>query len=200
MSAVFGMAVPAALPTDSINTAGLHTYILLLDVALVAVVLGTKRWRIIMSIAAAGTWIWWGVWCSAVSTEQLVTDRGLALMLLGAGGVLFSIADLLCLRAGIRFDKVLERGLSSASAVTWLGFLVAVVEPTPQIHQLTFLIAGAWFAIAAWLSSRLVVNERAAMSQYTSLALVSCVAAAFIIVEWDAPYAYIVAQSVSCAP
>lgn len=170
MSVVFGMLVPALLPTGHINTAALHTYVLLLDIGLVGMVVGLKRWRIVASLAAAGTWFWWTAWLNAVSYDQLTHDRPLALALLITGGLLFTLADLLFTRANIRFEKNIERILSTVSALAWSGLLSYIVMPTAEWIQGSYVFSALWYLTLTWLGSRIVSNERAFATQYMALA------------------------------
>jgi len=180
LSAVGGMIVPALLPAKVINTTGLMTYVLLLDVGLVAMVFGMKRWRVVASIAAAGTWAWWLLWVNAVPTEQLIADRNIALVLLAACGVLFTLADIGLMRAGVRFVKELERGLSVVSSATWAILVVAIVPPSEISHQIAWVAIGTWFAIIGWLTARSATHERAAISQYITMAMLAFAGACLI--------------------
>lgn len=180
VGALGGLLVPAMLSTGTTNTVALHTYLILLDIGLLAIVIGTKSWRILATIAAAGTWIWWGLWYAAIPQAQLADDGVYALVLAVLGGVVFFGFDVVAGRMGLTLgSKEIDRSLSILSNFTWVSILLTVVQHHYEVgvwSQWTLFGAAGVYAILTWLAHR---SETTAVhsSQYLTLSILALAAA-----------------------
>lgn len=180
VGAIGGLLVPAMLSTGTTNTVALHTYLILLDIGLLAIVYGRRSWRILATIAAAGTWIWWGLWYAAIPQAQLADDGLYALVLAALGGVVFFGFDVAAGRIGISLgSREVDRSLSIVSNFTWVSILLTVVQHHYNVgvwSQWTLLGATALYSLLAWWAHRTETTS-AHTSQYLTLSVLTLAAA-----------------------
>jgi len=184
-----GLLVPAMLSTGTTNTVALHTYLILLDIGLLAIVIGNKSWRILATIAAAGTWIWWGLWYAAIPQAQLADDGVYALVLAALGGVVFFGFDVVAGRMGLTLgSKEIDRSLSIVSNFTWVSILLTVVQHHYNVgewSQWTLLGVACLYAFLTWRAQRSELTS-AQSSQYLALSIL--VLAAAVTANWHSAF------------
>jgi uncharacterized membrane protein len=140
-----GFLTPMLLSTGHANEIGLFTYLVLLDVGLLAMVIKRDTWAILEPLAFIGTWLMYVLW-----REQYYTDADLWLTVLFVAvfWLLFLVPDVLRSHQsspGERFKQIVPV-FNAAFYFLAMYFLIDDLHH-PWMGLITLLIGTAYFSV-----------------------------------------------------
>jgi uncharacterized membrane protein len=181
-----GFLTPIMLSTGSANEVGLFTYLLLLDIGLIAAVWKRPTWSAIEIMTGIATWVIYGAWFAEYFTAAKLEN---ALLFAGLFWALFHALDLARI---LRRPEDVEPGHLVMSAVNGAAAYLAVLAAldgaesrwvTRVPHDVGLMI-GSLAIGALYLASVLFLEiravDRAARERYYITAFVAVTAGLFI--------------------
>lgn len=178
-----GFLTPIMLSTGHANEIGLFTYVVLLDVGLIAMVVKRNQWAILEPLAFVGTWLMYVTWY-----EQYYADGDLwmTVAFVAAFWVLFLVPDILRSRTAGPVDrlKVLVPGLNAAFSFLALYSLIDK-DNHAWMGLVTLLMGGVYFTVFLLQHRRGNLRDEARIQYTLTAAALLVIATAIQFKDFD---------------
>ncbi|MCE5249824.1 DUF2339 domain-containing protein [bacterium] len=153
-----GFLTPFLLSTGVVNEVGLFTYIVLLDIGLIAVQMKKTTWAILELLTLGATYITYGLW---YGNYYKVDNFPVAILFTTLFWGLFYVLDISGIIKPVTSFPRLRQTVSALNAVFYYWALYAVINPDHHawMAPVTLLIGVVYFLTLQWSQRRHVVDE-----------------------------------------
>ncbi len=153
-----GFLTPFLLSTGEVNEVGLFTYIVLLDIGLIAVLMKKTPWATLELLTLMATYLTYGLW---YNNYYEVDNLPVTVLFLTLFWGLFYVLDIWRIIKPVPSSPQLRQPVPALNAVLYFLLLYAVFNPVHHawMAPVTLLIGIVYFLTLQWSQRRHAVDE-----------------------------------------